>query len=103
MLAAYDLVNDLRNIFKNKTHTRETAAKALETWYGNMANSGFNALINVANTIESRQEHVVNYFKERHTNASAESLNSKIKGFRSMLRGVSDLTFFMYRVSRIFG
>ncbi|MDD6314474.1 MAG: DDE transposase, partial [Porphyromonadaceae bacterium] len=44
-----------------------------------------------------------NYFINRSTNASAESLNSKLKGFRSQLHGVSDLPFFMYRISRIFG
>lgn len=103
MLPAYELVNELRSIFKNKTLTKETAATALEKWYGEVKASGFKTLVNVADTIESRQDHVLNYFKERHTNASAESLNSKIKGFRSMLRGVSDLPFFMYRVSRIFG
>lgn len=59
--------------------------------------------MNAADTIQSRQEHVVNYFNNRHTNASAESLNAKIKGFRSMLRGVSDLPFFMYRMATIFG
>lgn len=103
MLTAYELVNELRSIFKNKNHTKDTAASALEKWFAQVEASGFKALVNAADTIESRQDHVLNYFKERHTNASAESLNSKIKGFRSMLRGVSDLTFFMYRVSRIFG
>lgn len=103
LLTAYNLVNTLRNIFKNKSHTPATAAEALENWYAEVELSGFKTLMNVADTIESRQEHVVNYLKERHTNASAESLNSKIKGFRSMLRGVSDLPFFMYRISTIFG
>ena len=36
-------------------------------------------------------------------NASVESLNSKMKAFRAQLRGVSDLPFFMYRLSTIFG
>lgn len=103
MLNAYEIVNELRGIFKNKSLTKETAATALEKWYTRVEASGFKTLVNVADTIESRQDHVLNYFKGRHTNASAESLNSKIKGFRSMLRGVSDLPFFMYRVSRIFG
>lgn len=103
MLVAYNLVNDLRNIFKNKAHTKETASRALEAWYDSVERGGFKVLINVANSIESRQDNVTNYFNDRHTNASAESLNSKIKGFRSMLRGVSDLPFFMYRISRIFG
>ncbi|WP_167529941.1 transposase, partial [Segatella copri] len=46
---------------------------------------------------------VLNYFNNRSTNASAESLNSKMKGFRAQVRGVADLTFFMYRMMMIFG
>ena len=39
----------------------------------------------------------------RGTNAGAESFNSKIKGFRALLRRVSDLYFFMFRLCAIFG
>lgn len=46
---------------------------------------------------------VLNYFINHSTNAGAESLNSKIKSFRSQLRGVSDYNFFMYRLYKIFG
>ncbi|MGM9821721.1 MAG: hypothetical protein ACI30D_03895, partial [Muribaculaceae bacterium] len=42
-------------------------------------------------------------FINRSTNAHAESLNSKLKGFRAQLRGVQDLPFFMFRASMIFG
>lgn len=103
ILSAYNLVNDLRNIFKNKTLTADTASGELEEWYQKIEASRLNTLKSVADTIQSRQEHVVNYFNKRHTNASAESLNSKIKGFRSMLRGVTDLPFFMYRIATVFG
>ena len=103
LLIAYELVNKLRNIFKNKTLTSHTASAELKKWYSEVEQSGTKTLMEAADTIQSREEHVVNYFKNRHTNASAESLNSKIKGFRSMLRGVSDLPFFIYRVATIFG
>ena len=46
---------------------------------------------------------VLNYVINRSTNAHAESLNSKLKGFRAQLRGVQDLPFFMFRASMIFG
>ena len=49
------------------------------------------------------EDEILNYFKSRATNASAESLNSKLKTFRSQLRGVRDITFFFYRISLIFG
>ncbi|MFR9628053.1 MAG: DDE transposase, partial [Rikenellaceae bacterium] len=37
------------------------------------------------------------------TNAAAESLNSKMKGFRAELRGVRDLPFYLYRIVQILG
>ena len=39
----------------------------------------------------------------RLTNASAESLNAKIKDFRAQLRGVSDKKFVIFRLVNIFG
>lgn len=99
---AYCLVNSLRNIFKTRSLTPSTATIRLQIWHSMVRASHFAQLKTVADTIESRLEHVVNYFKERHTNSSAESLNSKIKGFRSMMRGVSDISFFFYRLCCIY-
>lgn len=103
MLEAYNLVNRLRTIFKNKTLSVATGKSELITWCADVQLTKFDTLKTAAETIESRIDEVANYFEQRHTNAAAESLNSKLKGFRSMLRGVSDLPFFMYRVSTIFG
>ncbi|MDR0729547.1 MAG: transposase, partial [Prevotellaceae bacterium] len=38
----------------------------------------------------------------RSTNASAESFNAKIKSFRTALRGVTDINFFLFRLSKIY-
>ncbi|MBP7510823.1 MAG: transposase, partial [Bacteroidia bacterium] len=38
----------------------------------------------------------------RSTNASAESFNAKIKAFRSQYRGVRDVNFFLFRLSKLF-
>ena len=54
-------------------------------------------------TIMAYEDEILNYFISRSTNASAESLNSKLKAFRNQLRGVRDIPFFFYRVSLIFG
>jgi len=40
--------------------------------------------------------------KNRSTNASAESFNSKIKKFRTNFRGVRDKSFFLFRLKNIF-
>ena len=45
-------------------------------------------LISVRDTIMEKKDYVLNYFNNRSTNASAESFNSKIKGFRVQVRGV---------------
>ncbi|MGM9734856.1 MAG: transposase, partial [Candidatus Cryptobacteroides sp.] len=50
-----------------------------------------------------QDDNILNYFINRSTNASAESLNSKLKSFRAQVRGVTDLPFFMYRVGKIYG
>lgn len=99
---AYGLVCSLRNIFKMK-QTREKAKEALHKWYKRVGRSLIRELIAVRDTIKSKEEYVLNYFNNRSTNASAESLNSKMKGFRSQVRGVADLPFFMYRMMKIFG
>ena len=54
-------------------------------------------------TIYTREKEILNYFIDRQTNASAESLKAKIKNFRAQLRGVVDVKFFLYRLSLIFG
>lgn len=55
---------------------------------------------------ESRKkvtEVAMDFSDNRSTNALAESLNSKIKGMRAQVHGVSDLSFFMFRCFTIFG
>lgn len=59
---------------------------------------------------ESKRTSYIGYWKQgtliaavRGANAGAESFNSKIKGFRALLRGVSDLPFFMFGLGAIFG
>ncbi|MDY5036593.1 MAG: DDE transposase, partial [Prevotella sp.] len=42
------------------------------------------------------------YFVNRSTNASAESLNAKIKHFRAQLRGIIDRKFFLFRLMKIY-
>jgi len=100
---AFSLINSLRAIFRNKSIDRTKAKEALHLWYDKVAKCSLREVKSARDAIKAKEEEVLNYFINRSTNASAESLNSKLKGFRSQLHGVSDLPFFMYRVSRIFG
>ena len=100
---AYSLVCSLRAIFKNKKLKKETAKAKLHEWYKEVASSRISEMLSAMRTLKSKEEEVLNYFVNRSTNAAAESLNSKMKGFRSELRGVRDLSFFLFRCTQIFG
>ncbi|MDD3108577.1 MAG: transposase [Alistipes sp.] len=45
---------------------------------------------------------IANYFDNRSTNAAAESFNANVKAFRAQFRGVRDIPFFIFRLSKIF-
>lgn len=100
---AYYLINSLRALFRNKSLNKETAKEKLHEWYGKVTESTLREIKSVRDTIKSYEDEILNYFIDRETNASAESLNSKIKCFRSELKGVSDCSFFMYRVATVLG
>lgn len=100
---AYSIVNSLRRVFKNKSLTKESAKERLHEWYGKVTEATLREIKSVRDTIKAYEDEILNYFMSRATNASAESLNSKLKAFRSQLRGVRDIPFFFYRVSLIFG
>ena len=100
---ANTLVNSLRNIFKNKKLNKDSAKTKLHEWYDKVTECTMREIKSVRDTIKTYEDEILNYFISRATNASAESLNSMLKAFRSQLRGVRDIPFFFYRVSLIFG
>ena len=100
---AYWIVNGLRSIFRSKTLDKEAARLKLHEWYKTVSRCTSREMKSARDAIKSREDEVLNYFINRSTNAGAESLNSKMKSFRAQLRGVSDLPFFMFRLSKIFG
>jgi len=99
----YDIINKLRAVFRSTSLSREDAKSRLHEWYRSVANCTIRELKAARDAIKSREENILNYFIDRSTNASAESFNSKLKSFRAQLRGVGDLTFFIYRICTIFG
>ena len=103
MEEAYNLINSLRAVFRNKKLTRETAKENLEEWYEKVTASSLREIKSVRDTIRFYEDEILNYFIERQTNASAESLNSKIKCFRAQVKGVRDIPFFMYRLATVLG
>lgn len=102
MKEAYSLICKVRAIFKMKI-SREEAKVKLHGWYKEVNACTLREVKAARNAILGKEEYVLNYFLNRSTNAAAESLNSKIKGFRAQLHGIADIPFFLYRVCTIFG
>jgi transposase len=98
---AYKLSRKLSKIFEQKT-TKEIAYKKLALWYNDVEASGFKSFYTIANTIKSHYNHILNYFNNTSTNASAESFNAKVKGLRRQFKGIVDVEFFLYRLAKIY-
>lgn len=97
----YDLTMMFRGIFES-SKTQEKARERIEVWFKKVSESNLKPLISAANTVEQNLGKVLNYFPDGSTNASAESFNAKLKGFRALVRGVEDIKFFLFRISTFY-
>ena len=98
---AHALSQQLRSIY-DKNNDKNVAMLKLAHWYRKVEESGFKNFNVVLNSITVNYQSILNYFDNRSTNASAESFNAKIKGFRSQFRGVRKIDFFLFRLSNLF-
>lgn len=98
---AYNLTHKLRMIFSH-TKTKGVAYTKLAHWFRDITESGFKSFNTISATIYSHYPEILNFFDNRSTNASAESFNAKIKAFRATQRGVTDISFFLYRLTKIY-
>ncbi len=98
---AYSLTHSLRMIF-SKNKNKAVAFTKLAHQYREVTESEFNSFNPISATIYTHYVGILNFFDNRSTNASKESFNAKVKAFRLMLRGVTDIKFFLYRVSKIY-
>lgn len=98
---AYSLTHSLRLIF-SKTEVKGVAYTKLARWFNDVTDSGFKSFNTISATIYVHYPNILNFFDNRSTNASAESFNAKIKAFRATQRGVVDIPFFLFRLSKIY-
>lgn len=98
---AYKLVMQLGNIYHN-VKLKGVAFTRLAKWYDQVEKSGFESFNVVVRSIQSHYLSILNYFENRSTNASAESFNAKIKAFRASFRGVRNVSFFLFRLAKIY-
>jgi transposase len=97
---AYQHVLEFRSIYEFKSKT--LAEEKFMEWINKTNELKIKEFNTVASTVKNNFRNILNFFTNRNTNANAESFNSKIKLFRANLRGVTDTTFFLFRIQNLF-
>jgi transposase len=97
---AYDLVILFRTIY-NSTTIYEARIR-FNHWKYEVNKAGIEVFNTCVHSLDYHLENILNFFANRETNANAESFNSKIKQFRSEVRGVKDSKFFLFRLEKLF-
>lgn len=101
---AYNLTMHFRGIYEHAKNPGDGRLR-LRRWYESVVRrlDVFPNFETPMQTIQLHEDTIVNYFNDRRTNASAESFNAKIKNFRGLQRGVSNVSFFLYRLAKLYG
>jgi len=98
---AYNLSMMFRSCYE-QSKTIKQAREKIQKWYKKIEEKEMDYFNTAAQSIRLRETTVLNYFINRSTNASAESFNAKLKGFRNLVRGVRDREFFLFRVATLY-
>lgn len=98
---AYGLAMSLREIFNTKTSPTKAMMK-MNGWYEKVRQLGNPNFRSVIKTFKNHAPTILNYFRRRATNASAEAFNSKVKIFRAQMKGVRDRNFFIFRLVKLY-
>lgn len=99
---AYNISMMFRSWYETSTN-KEQAKVGLRRWYQKVEEENIEPFLVAAESIKAYEDTILNYFNNRSTNASAESFNAKLKGFQTLVRGVRDVKFFLFRVSKLYG
>jgi transposase len=97
----YDLSMMFRAVYED-SKTKKEGKRKLDDWYAKVNEKDFKLFITASESVKNHEGWILNYFPERETNASAESFNAKLKGFRAMVQGVKDKKFFLFRICKIY-
>lgn len=97
---AYMNTIEFREIYELKN--KVDAKNSFQAWIEKVHTEKLDTFYTTANTVNANLNNILNFFNNRSTNANAESFNAKIKLFRANLRGVTDTTFFLFRLHKLF-
>ena len=99
---AHTLSMMFRNCYENSS-TRDEAKTSFDKWHRKIEEKNIDEFLSASESIRLHETTILNYFINRSTNAGAESFNAKLKGFRTIVRGVRDKKFHLFRIAKLFG
>lgn len=97
---AYKHTLEFRSIYEQTS--KQLAKEQILNWIEKTKLLKLDDFNTAANSLKYHLETILNFFIKRHTNANAESFNSKVKLFRANQRGVTDVKFFLFRMEKLF-
>lgn len=92
-------------LFKQRskwTYSQKQRAALLFERYPLLEKASIKSFAVTAKSIQENYSSILQFFTNRSTNASAESFNAKIKAFRAQFRGVNNIPYFLFRLSKIY-
>ena len=95
--SAYDLKNELRDIFETDL-SREKAEKQIDLWVEKVEELNNCATNKFLKTLQNWKDHMLNYFIERVSNGIVEGINNKIKMIKRMAYGFRNFEHMRLRI-----
>jgi transposase len=97
LLESYNFSMYFRNCYEYKN-----IKYRFEDWIEKVESTSLREMKVAAQTIKRHLGGILNYFVNGSTNAAIESFHAKLKLFRQRIRGVSDKSFFFFRIIQYF-
>lgn len=91
--------SDAKKAYKKTLDKKKTQAIDL---IKSLKKSGIDELKNIAFMLKNNLTYILNYFREKETNAKAEALNQNLQRFINMNYGTRNIKFFLFRVKIYF-
>jgi len=94
---AYNLQNDLTEIFETKT-SRSGGKRRIKNWVARINGSDLTCFDKFLSTLDSYLEEIVNYFIARHSSGFVEGFNNKIKVIKRRCYGILNIGHLFQRI-----
>lgn len=94
---AYDLCNDLTDIFDENISKTEAVQK-IDGWAKNVRSSGLECFDGFLKTLKKWKDEITNYFINRDTSGFVEGLNNKIKVIKRRCYGIFNIGHLFQRI-----